>query len=471
VTDSTPATTAPAESIPGHPRKPFGWRFIAPLLLGSSLNPINSSMIATGLVGIGVDFHTGPGETASLISVLYLCSAVMQPTMGKLSTLFGPRRVFIAGVVILLIGGAIGTAAPAFGFLLLSRALIGVGTSAGYPTAMALVRQRADRLGTGVPGRVLGNFSIASQITVVFGLPLGGVLAGAFGWRALFFVNVPLALITLAFTLFGVPKDERVARQGRGHLLTAIDIPGILLFAGTIVSLLIFLSALAAPMWWLVAIAVVLAAALYYWERRASKPLIDFRMLGRNRPLQRTYLRQSLVALGIYTALYGTSQWMEQSAHLSASAVGLILLPLSGLSIVISRVVSNRGWVKWPLLLSGVALIVTGGVMLLITHESSVIMLIGMSLLFGFANGFSGFANQAALYIQTPSDEIAVASGLYRTFGYFGAIFSSSLIGIAFGSSATDSGLHAVAWVIGGIGIAVLLLSLFDRSIPKVTNK
>ena len=64
-----------------------------------------------------------------------------------------------------------------------------------------------------------------------------------------------------------------------------------------------------------------------------------------------------------------------------------------------------------------------------------------------------------------------MASGLYRTFGYFGAIFSSSLIGIAFGSAATDSGLHAVAWVIGGIGIAVLLLSLFDRSIPKVTNK
>ena len=71
--------------------------------------------------------------------------------------------------------------------------------------------------------------------------------------------------------------------------------------------------------------------------------------------------------------------------------------------------------------------------MLLITSESSVYVLIGMSLLLGFTNGFSGFANQATLYVQTPADEIAVASGLYRTFGYIGAIFSSSLIGITFG--------------------------------------
>src|SRR5215469_10004575 len=121
-------------------RKPFGWRFVSPLLLGSTLNPINSSMIATGLVGIGLDFHKGPGTTASLISVLYLCSAVMQPTMGKLATVFGARRVFVSGLVILLAAGIVGAAAPAFGFLLLSRALIGAGTSAAYPTAMALVR-------------------------------------------------------------------------------------------------------------------------------------------------------------------------------------------------------------------------------------------------------------------------------------------------------------------------------------------
>ena len=108
---AAPADTATARS------DPFTTRFVGPLLLGSTLNPINTSTIATALVGIGVDFHRGPGTTTVLISVLYLCSAVMQPTMGKLATLFGPRRVFVSGLIILVAAGVIGTAAPTFGFL------------------------------------------------------------------------------------------------------------------------------------------------------------------------------------------------------------------------------------------------------------------------------------------------------------------------------------------------------------------
>jgi len=449
--------------------KPFGWRFTAPLLLGSTLNPINSSMLATGLLAIGLDFHLGPGKTASLISVLYLCSAILQPTMGKLSTVFGPRRVFVSGIVILLIAGVVGAAAPDFGFLLVSRALIGIGSSAAYPTAMAMVRRRADEHGVGVPSRVLGNFSIAAQITAVVGLPLGGILAGAFGWRALFLVNVPLALIVLTFTLLGVEKDAPRERGGVRSLLVSVDLPGIGLFAATIVSLLLFLSSLSAPIWWLLPIVVVCAAALILWERRASRPLIDVRMLGSNGPLQRTYLRQTLSALVSYSTLYGVSQWMEQSAGYTPTQVGLILLPLSGISIVLARIVSNRGWVRSPLLLGALAIAAAATLLLLMDAHTSVWLLLLMAALLGVANGLTGFANQASLYVQAPAGEIAVASGLYRTFAYIGAIFSSSLIGITFGEAATDAGLHTLAWVMAGIGVALLVITGLDRRIPRET--
>ncbi|WP_245933346.1 hypothetical protein [Arthrobacter livingstonensis] len=250
----------------------------------------------------------------------------------------------------------------------------------------------------------------------------------------------------------------------------AVDIPGIVLFAGTVTGLLVFLSGLASPRWWLAGIALVLGATLIIWERHAHQPLIDVRMLGRNRPLQRTYVRQLIVGLGTYTALYGTSQWMEQSAGLGPSVVGLVLLPLSGVSIVIARVVSARGWVRIPLALAGAALILTAVMMMAITHDSGIPVIVGMTLLFGFCNGFSGFANQAALYVQTSSGDIAVASGLFRTFSYIGAIFSASLISLTFGQAARDSGFHTLAWVIGGIGIAVLLLTVLDKSIPSIAN-
>ena len=124
--------------------------------------------------------RAGPAATACLISVLYLCSAVAQPTMGKLSNLFGPRRVFLTGVAICWSAGSWRHAAPAFGFLLVSRALIGIGTSAcspdrdgagpaNAPTSPAPVCRAASSATSRSPRR--------SRSTVV-GLPLGGFLLG-----------------------------------------------------------------------------------------------------------------------------------------------------------------------------------------------------------------------------------------------------------------------------------------------------
>ncbi|MUZ75287.1 MFS transporter [Agrobacterium vitis] len=69
---------------------PFGFRFVVPLAFGSILNPVNSTMIATALVPIAVNFHASVAETGWLIAGLYLASAVAQPTMGRLADVFGP---------------------------------------------------------------------------------------------------------------------------------------------------------------------------------------------------------------------------------------------------------------------------------------------------------------------------------------------------------------------------------------------
>lgn len=469
MTEATPATELTPAEVPA--KQPFPVRFSAPLLLGSTLNPINSSMIATGLVGIGVDLHAGPGATAALISVLYLCSVVAQPTMGKLSSIFGPRRVFLSGLLILLVAGVVGTFAPSFAWLLLSRALIGIGTSAAYPTAMALVRRRADECGVGVPSRVLGNFAIAAQVSAVIGLPLGGVLIGVFGWRALFFVNIPVALLSIVLTSLGVAKDGPVTYSGVGALLKRIDIPGIILFAGTIVGLLASLADLSHPIWWLVPVVVVLGVSLVFWERRSASPLIDVRMLARNRPLQQTYIRQILVSLANYSVLYGVSQWMEQGRGLDASQVGLLLIPTAAVSIVVARVVSTNGWVRWPLQVSSLALLAAALVTAFVTRETSIPVLVGLTMLYGLSGGLAGFANQATLYANAPAAQIAVASGLLRAALYLGAIFSSGLIGIVFGARASDAGLHQLGWVQFGLGLALVLLVAFDRQIPNRAAK
>jgi MFS family permease len=121
----------------------FGLRFMAPMYMGAALNPINSSLISTATVAIAASMSVAVGATSILVSALYLTCAIAQPVFGRLAEEFGPRRIFQVGIVIVLIGGVVGGFAQSLDVLVVSRVLIGAGTSASYPSAMLLIRLRA----------------------------------------------------------------------------------------------------------------------------------------------------------------------------------------------------------------------------------------------------------------------------------------------------------------------------------------
>lgn len=143
-------TKSPA-SRPGVQQTQFDYRLIAPLALGSTLNPINSTMIATALVPIAKDFQASVAETGWLIAGLYLTSAIAQPTMGRLADLFGPRRIYLACLVLVAFAGLLGAIVPSLTGLVIVRVLLGIGTSGAYPAAMRIFRVQADRLGREPP--------------------------------------------------------------------------------------------------------------------------------------------------------------------------------------------------------------------------------------------------------------------------------------------------------------------------------
>src|ERR1700741_1832263 len=125
-------STEAADKAPhGH----FGFRFVTPLGLGSTLNPVNSTMISTALVPIAGDFHASVAQTGWLIAGLYLASAVAQPTMGRLADLFGPRRIYLISLFIVAISALVGRFAPTLGVLIAVRVALGIGTAGAYPSA------------------------------------------------------------------------------------------------------------------------------------------------------------------------------------------------------------------------------------------------------------------------------------------------------------------------------------------------
>lgn len=440
--------------------KPFSWQFTTPLFLGSALNPVNSSLIATALVPIAHGLDVPIGRTAALVSALYLASAIAQPTAGKAAEVLGPRRVFLTGIALVLIGGLIGGLAPNLLILLVSRVLIGLGTSCAYPTAMVLVSRRAKAAGMDKPpGSVLGGLQIAGIATASLGLPLGGLLVQFLGWRSVFFINIPVALVALAATLLWVPKDEPLpAARERAPLGSALDVPGIVGFALAMVTLLLFLNSLPDPTWWFLIASVALWAAEAWWELRAKTPFLDLRLLATNRSLTRIYARFGLALLCSYVVMYGITQWLEAARGLSEAATGLLLLPMTLVSGLVIPPISKRNLVRGPVVGAAFACLAGSALVLLLHTDAWLAVTIALTVVFGIAMGTSASANQIALYQEAPADQLGTAAGLLRSFGYLGSIASSAITGIVFHHSVSDAGVNTIGWIM--IAVSLLLIAL-----------
>ncbi|MBT1632983.1 MFS transporter [Curtobacterium flaccumfaciens] len=434
------------------------------MLVGPLLNPINTTMVSVALTPISRDLGIGAAQAIWLVAALYLASAIAQPTMGKLADRFGPKKVFLTGLVIVGIAGVVPEVLTGFGGAVFARVLIGIGTSSAYPAALTTLRQHSARIGKPTPPLVLGALSITSLVSAAAGPPLGGALIAAFGWHAIFLVNVPLAVFGIVVAMLWLPSDRLRPRDDADlPVLQALDPLGMVLMTGTVSALLVFLLDLSAGLWWLLAVALVLLVALVAWELRAVRPFVDVRLLARNGALSRTYGRLFLTYLLAYTMTYGFSQWVQDVAGYPSDVAGYIQLPAAIVAGVASFVVARKTAIRGPLVVAALVPIL-GGVLLLFLHTGSPVVLLALTpALFGVPQALASVSNQAALYRLVPAEYIGTAAGLSRTAVYIGAIAASSLIGGVFGQAPTTPDLHVLAWVILGVAVLLTVLTLADR--------
>ncbi|MFF9347113.1 MFS transporter [Streptomyces sp. NPDC014734] len=465
-------TDQKAEGRGGAAAEGFDRRLLPPMMLGSVLNPINSTIIAVTLVPIGAALGAPPAQTAWLVSALYLATALGQPVLGRLIDIFGPRRLFLVSTGLVGVAGVVGTLAPNLAVLIASRVLLGFGTCAGYPAAMALLRSEARRTGQDSPAGVLTALAVANQTIAVIGPLLGGLLIGLGGWRATFALNVPLAVVAVVLGLLRLPGEGGSTARSpeRGRIAAGLDLPGMALFAAVLLSLLLFLMNPHLRDWYLLVIAVAASAAFAVRELRAATPFIDLRVLGGNAPLLATYGRALVAYVVAYSFLYGFTQWTEEGFGLSPFRAGLVQIPMFLVAIGVSIVSGRRKGVRGKLLGGALGQMAGCAVMLTITEDSSVWALVLVALVFGLPQGLNNLALQNSVYFQADPERTASSAGLLRTFAYVGSMVASSTAAASFGQRADTGGMHHLAWIMLGAGVLYLLLTLFDRALGRATD-
>lgn len=440
-------------------------RLIGTLALGTSLNPLNSSMIAVALAQLQTDFRVGVGTSSWLVSGFYIGAAVGQPLMGRLVDRLGARRLFMAGLTLVLLASLATPFVPGFWWLVGLRVVQAFGTSTAYPAALVLIRAAtpADRSATAG----LGAITVANSTFAALGPVLGGFLVSGAGWQAVFLVNVPLTLAGLLLARRVLPRQQPEPRAGEGRLLVDLDLPGVALFSLTIVTLLLgVLSFSGTPHPWLLAVGAVAAVALVLRERAVAAPFLDVRGLVANPALTSVLLQQALVNLVFYCTFFALPLWLERVRGYSSDQAGLFVLPVAGLGVltvpVAARLVRLHGSRAALLLGSSVLLVATGAIQLL-GDTTPALAVVGFGLLLGVPNGFNNLGLQTALYEAVPEGRTGAAGGLFQTCRYFGAISATASIGVVLDRNLSSGGLHELGLVMTAGAVLVLALAVLVR--------
>lgn len=441
-------------------------RLLLTLSLGTVLNPLNSSMIAVALVSLQRDFEVGIATSTWLASGFYVVAAVCQPLMGRLADQLGARRLFVAGLVVMGAASALAPLAPDFGWLLVVRLVQAAATSTAYPSALILVRSAAgggrDGDRTQPPARALAVLSVAASGSAALGPVLGGLLVAVAGWEAVFLVNVPVTVVGVVLAvrvLAGVPV-ERGPRLG----LRELDLPGIALFGGTLVALIVGVLSLAdEPLWWTAPVVVACGVLLVWRERSVAEPFLDVRGLVANRALSTVLAQQGGINLVFYCIFFGMPIWLEQVRGFDPATVGLLVLPTTLLSVLVTpataRAIRRHGSTG-PRLLGLGLLVVAASALQLLGDTTPVVLLLGIAVLLGVPNGVTNLSLQTALYSAAPAGRMGASAGLFQTFRYLGAIAATSVLGVILEQNLSTDGLHDVGLLITGVAVVLFGLSL-----------
>ncbi|MFD3698311.1 MFS transporter [Streptomyces sp. NPDC058646] len=444
---------------------PGRWKVLAICCLSLFVVGLDTTVVNVALPSIGAGLGVGTRGLEWTVDAYTLVLASLLISSGALADRIGRRRVFRLGLVVFGAASAACALAPDVGVLVAARVLQGVGGSMLSPVALAIVvnvitepRERA---------RAIGIWAAVFGVSMAAGPLAGGALVSAFGWRSVFWINLPVVLLALALTVRYVPESraERPRRlDGPGQLLLTVVVGGAVavLIEGPHLG---WGSPAAVAGYVLVAAA---AGAFGWVESRRAEPLMDPRLLRRP-PFLAAVAGAVVVFLALSATLLLTTLYLQQARGTTPVAAGLVTLPMAVAATVcapVSGMLVGRYGARPPLLLAG-GFVTAGGLCLVGIGDHTDIRLLSVALLL-VGTGF-GFANAPITHVAVsalPPERAGVAGGITSTARQVGSALGIALAGGLL-VDAPPAGLALASrpgWLlVAGCGLVVLLTALAAR--------
>jgi EmrB/QacA subfamily drug resistance transporter len=423
----------------GEPRSALSRRDLHGILTGAVVSmflaALDMTIVAPALPSIARDL--GEFNAISWIFTAYLLSSTaVTPIFGKLSDLYGRRRLLLIGLTIFILGSLACALAPSMVVLIMARALQGVGGGALLSLPNAII---GDVVSPRERGRYQGFFASVFAISSVAGPVLGGVFAERLSWTLIFWINLPLGLLAMYISARAL---ARLPVTTRAH---QIDYAGSLLVAAATVSFLLALTWgghrypwLSVPIAGLLLATLLLGFAFVWRQRVAEEPILPLSLLANSSFRLTSVLGLSLVLLNTSVTVY-VPLFLELTRGLTAEAAGLALIApmisVVGGALIAGQYQRFTGRFKLPPM---AGLVLTALALWLLGQEIEVLSLIQIAICLAVIGVGLGTGFPTALVVcQNSVDprDLGIATGGHVFFRSLGgaigvALFGAVILGI-----------------------------------------
>ena len=437
--------------------------------LSALITGIELTIANLAIPSIRTDLAATAAHTQWVIAIYALVIASMQLLGGAAGDRFGRRRVLQIGLAIFMLGSLLCSLAPKIDALIAARALQAVGASMMGPVALAIIAQVF--IGPTERARAIGVWGSVFGASLALGPVVGGVLIDLFGWRSVFWINLPVAAVTIAACALLVPESSSATIRG-------IDPLGQALAAGSLFGLVFVLIESPGRGWthpWIMAIATAAACAFAGFlrhESRHSDPFVDLRFF-RSIP----FASAAAIALFVYIVwgafLFMMSIYLQGWRGYPAAHAGVLLLPV-GLAVLVFSPLSGRlvGRVgsRPSLLIAGLMIAIMSTMLAFLTPVAPHWLLMTIFVAFGITFGMVTVPINYAAVTGMPQDRAGAAAGITSTSKQIGISVGVALSGVlASGALSPPMGDFTASadplWLFTfALGLAIAVLAIISTS-------
>jgi EmrB/QacA subfamily drug resistance transporter len=425
------------------------WWVLFAIGVGTFMSALDGSAVNTILPLLRSELHATVAGIEWVTAVYLLVVSGLLLGVGRAGDLYGQKRTYLTGFIVFVLGSALCGEARSVGALVTLRALQAVGAAMLFANAPAILTRTFPATER---GRALGTQAAMTYLGLMVGPSLGGWLAHDFGWRSVFYINVPIGLFAVLLAWRVVPRDH--GREVRERF----DFAGAALFVTGLVTLLAALNQGHAWGWaspltlGLLAIGLVLLAGFIRLEGRVSSPLLDL-SLFRSRLFAAATGSALLNYMCVYSIVFVLPFLLIQQRGLDTQRAGLILTaqPLAmALVAPASGALSDR--IGSRTLATGGMLVVALGLLLLSVTAAtgSTAAIAGCLAVIGLGVGTFAAPNNSALMGAAPRHRQGIAAGVLATARNVGMVLGVGISGavlttwLAHASRPAEGLLHGV---------------------------